>query len=511
MRVSTWIVLVTLLCAGVAQAQVRPNRPTMNSTPGPGPASGMLTPVVRPLYMVTFGDSIMWGQGLTESNKFRNLVEQWIRNQYQGTRTVIQIPTRAHSGARIAVDSGSDRETGLPGEIPSHWPSVTLQVDLTMADLSRLGIAPGEVDLVLLDGGINDVDVANILNPTKHINDLHNLVVSNCVQRMQGLLPVVRKAFPNAAIIVTGYYPVASGESDVLSLWALSAAAINDFAVGASGIGSLPGLIATGTEGIVVKDRMVGLSTEWNNTAQAGLSDDVKQFIQNDLQGNTMVVPGFRGATRSIPRAALAWPNFSKWNSYAASQTYLWNLLQFAGDEVRGLSGTHPESPDTPGQVAYSRAQACKAANRASGFCVDASMGHPNIAGAQAYASAIIDLLKTFPEWVGLKQLNVSVVPGSLQPNVLTNVTVQVTDFVTEQTVSSAVINVNNQLVRPGQTFRHRIACSLPSANPRAPRNAIADPADYPPPIFTVSAPGYVTDNVEFTVSGIPPGSRPCR
>lgn len=460
----------------------------------------------RPVYMVTLGDSIMWGQGLPESNKFRNIVAQWIQKQYVGVRTVIQIPTHAHSGAHITVDPGQDTQTGLPGEIPSHWPSVTMQVDLTVADLPRFGATADQVDLVLLDGGINDVDISNILNPAKHINDLHNLVISNCVLRMQGLLAKVRKAFPNAAIIVTGYYPIASGASDLTSLWALSTAAINDFVVGASGIGSIPGLLAAGAEGVAVKDRLVGLSAEFNNTAQAGLSDDVKQFIQNDPKSNTMVVPALGGVLHSIPRVALAWPFFSNGNSYAAPQTQLWNLLQFAGDELRGLSGTHLESPDTPSQVAYSRAQACKNANRASGFCVDASMGHPNIAGAQAYANAIINILQMFPEWVGLRQVNVSVSPSPLPRNVLATVAIQVTDLVTGQPVPDAVIQVGGQVVRSGQLFRYKVTCLAPRANPRLPRNAIVELSDFPPPSFTVSAPGYLTSSVEFDVGVIAPG-----
>jgi hypothetical protein len=51
-----------------------------------------------PLNMVTLGDSIMWGQGLPEQMKFRNLIKQWIEDQYQGTRKVNEI-SHAHSGA----------------------------------------------------------------------------------------------------------------------------------------------------------------------------------------------------------------------------------------------------------------------------------------------------------------------------------------------------------------------------------------------------------------------------
>jgi hypothetical protein len=138
-------------------------------------------------------------------------------------------------------------------------------------------------------------------------------------------------------------------------------------------------------------------------------------------------------------------------------------------------------------------------------------MGHPNVAGAQAYANPIIDLLQAFPQWVGLGQLSVSAVPGSIKPNVLTDITVQVADFNTQKPVPDAVVHVGNRLVRAGETFRCVFTCSPPPSNPRAPRNAVTEPPDFPPPGFVVTAPGYLQSDVEFVVSGIKPGTRACR
>jgi lysophospholipase L1-like esterase len=325
--------------------------------------------------MVTLGDSIMWGQGLPEGMKFRNIVAGWLQSQFQGSRTVNQV-NRAHSGAQIAVDPGEgDYETGLPGEIPSGHPSVTKQVDLAVSDLMRSRIDPHLVDLVLLDGGINDVGVFDILLPTNSTGKVRQLTNEKCVGRMARLLPYVMRMYPNAAVVVTGYYPIASADSDVGALLAL---------IGALGGGEIGGAtggivaVAGGVLGAASKDQIVNNSTEFNNDARSGLSGQVNQF-----------------QPAGHPRLALAWPEFQSQNSYAAPSTFLWSLGQFTGDETNGVVGRDPESPSTVNGVAWTRARACAVANRATPKCDDASMGHPNQYGAQAYADAVIRQLVT--------------------------------------------------------------------------------------------------------------------
>jgi hypothetical protein len=488
------------------------------SSTGPAKAVG-LTPLappgLRPVNIVTLGDSIMWGQGLPESLKFRNIVAQWIQGMYQGARTVFSVPTRAHSGAKILVGSGEpDRPTGLPGEIPSHWPSITMQIGLTLTDRglsvkdpSNPDVADPSIDLVLVDGGINDVSVPQLLNPANSTGQIRNLINTQCTAHMAGLLPRVIKAFPNAGIIVTGYYPIASPDSDMLSLLTFSTAAINDFAIGAAGVGAGLTAIANGAfEGIAIKGQLVNISAEWNTTARAGLSSVVDQINANPSNR-------LRRGFMSTPRVALAWPNFAAANCYAASQTYLWSLLQFLGDETRGLAGNHPESPDTPGQVAYTRAQACEHANRPSGFCVDASMGHPNQAGAQAYADAIIGVLTGFPQWVGLGRLNVNSFPATVAPNVLTQLMVRVGDAETGAPVPNAMVHLGaTGTVPAGQPFHHRVSCSALKPGPRPPRNVVTEPHDFPDSIeFSVTAPGYLPGKAVFQISGPLAGRVPCR
>jgi hypothetical protein len=68
----------------------------------------------------------------------------------------------AHSGATIGV---GDTETADPvdGEVPTSYPTILQQCDLFTGLRDK-------VDLVLMDGGMNDVDVTTILNPFNPAN-----------------------------------------------------------------------------------------------------------------------------------------------------------------------------------------------------------------------------------------------------------------------------------------------------------------------------------------------------
>jgi hypothetical protein len=375
-----------LLAGGAALPQLLAQQANVPRSPiPPRPIRLQPMPIAAPIRtsfnMITLGDSIMWGQGLPESMKFRTLVQNWLQAQFGSTRTVKQWPTRAHSGAQIFVDgSEADTITNLPGEIPSGHPSVKMQVDLTASDLIQAGIRLNDVDLVLLDGGINDVGVLNILLPTNSTGSVKQMTDQNCVVRMAQLLPRVMGMFPNAAIVVTGYFPIASANSDLAALAALTAAlgAEAGTTVGGGAFGGAAGFVV----GAVGRDQMVNNSTTWNSEAQFGLMNLVNSTNQPSM---------------GHPRLALAWPKFGPDNCFAAPNSYLFNLAPFnglAGDEAEGLAGVHEPPPNSVNDVAWTRAHECMAANRPSPKCNDACMGHPNPLGAQVYADAIIQQLE---------------------------------------------------------------------------------------------------------------------
>lgn len=156
--------------------------------------------------IVVLGDSVNWGQGLLEQDKYHTLVAQGLAARSGSPpqqKTVL-----AHSGAVIGFGVATN-EGPLDGEVPTAYPTILQQVD-------AFDDAPETVDLVLVNGGINDVDIRDILNPLTDTSHLQDWIETHCHLHMKALLDKVTAKFSlaTARIIVTGYYPILSEQSD---------------------------------------------------------------------------------------------------------------------------------------------------------------------------------------------------------------------------------------------------------------------------------------------------------
>ena len=166
---------------------------------------------MAPFRMVVLGDSVTWGQGLDRGSKFTALAQQWLGERLDRE---VQRVVLAHSGAVIAPDPVRDLDPPTDGEIPNEYPSITHQA-------SRVD-APETVDLVLLNGGINDLHPAEILNPLNVFPDrLANLIRLKCGRMNQLLTGTVFPTFNRALVIVTGYFPLVSEQSDLAEVFKL--------------------------------------------------------------------------------------------------------------------------------------------------------------------------------------------------------------------------------------------------------------------------------------------------
>lgn len=169
------------------------------------------------LRVVTLGDSVCWGQGLREEQKFDTLVSGALTSP----ATKVTIERLAHSGAVI----GDQDRGGLTaaGEVPVSSPTIIQQCE-------RFANDPANVNVVLLNGGINDVGVARILNPFALVPSLSFRIRRACLCGMSALLRVVTRKFTKAdcRILVIGYYPILSELSDpfkamrILNLYGIS-------------------------------------------------------------------------------------------------------------------------------------------------------------------------------------------------------------------------------------------------------------------------------------------------
>ncbi|TCC53450.1 hypothetical protein E0H75_07100 [Kribbella capetownensis] len=334
-----------------------------------GTSIGSVVVNVDTFRIASLGDSVVWGQGLLESQKFSMLVADRLTARYNGSIAVFATDRCAHSGARIAPSAGDGPDPLAPrlpgdfsGECPSRVPSVTAQVTGWTAGTFAAGQG-GEIDLVILNGGANDVGITTIMNPLASDSTLSAATTAACSAGIGLLLPTVLATFPSAAVVVTGYYQIVSDESDMRLLFP---------AIGALGLlGSLvvPSVLGAGPVGFGpletaalyewVRRRLITRSEIFATVANASLAAAV--------------------AARS-PRVALAVPAFGPTNAIFAPDPYVFGV---------GLSpaGLLPLDP-----VASARSAACLPADP---ITTVASIGHPNARGAEAYADAIAATLPT--------------------------------------------------------------------------------------------------------------------
>jgi lysophospholipase L1-like esterase len=300
--------------------------------------------VANPFRILSIGDSVIWGQGLLPNEKFDVLVQQALSSEHPDGVTLESL---AHSGAVI----GANGATGSPeiGEVPAPRLSIIEQCD-------GYSKSPETVDLVLMDGGANDVGIATILNPLALIPSLDAKIIHACHDGMLVLLQKVRAKFskPTCKILVTGYYPILSTLSDPL------------------GIVKLLGLY-----GIAVPD-FLDKDLDFINPVLARS----EAFFRESTQQLTRAV-----ADAGDKRITFVPSGFTDANSaFVPGSSLLWGLE--LNDDL------DPQDP-----VAAARHPLCDAAHPGPlqvldrEICYRASAGHPNVQGAVQFSKQILAAL----------------------------------------------------------------------------------------------------------------------
>jgi hypothetical protein len=173
-----------------------------------------------PYEMLVVGDSHISGQGLKEPNKFYFIVKEWIQNDVFGTSRKLNLKVKAHAGSRINLHpdevkamkkTGDDMELPRYAEANVSFPSIRMQIAAARAEYPD----PQKVDLVMLSGCITDVLVMDIVSPFYKMKKLRERIRKFCGGSMQELLGHITATFPNAKVVVVGYAPIASRQSDL--------------------------------------------------------------------------------------------------------------------------------------------------------------------------------------------------------------------------------------------------------------------------------------------------------
>jgi beta-glucosidase/6-phospho-beta-glucosidase/beta-galactosidase/lysophospholipase L1-like esterase len=311
-----------------------------------GTPSNEIPVVLDTFRMLVLGDSIPWGQGLQEHQKFHSLVQTAVKareGKIGAYKTVL-----AHSGATIGVGDN----TSLPpisGEVPTSYPTI-------MQQCNAFTDAPETVDLVLVNGGLNDINIRNVLNPGTSVATVIAATNKYCYEHMKQLLQRITTKFPNSRVVVTGYYPIVTADSDIVLLEVLLTV------MGVSLAGIAGGITAAG-----VKPKIVQNCRTFAEHSTAKLQAAVED-VNDSLPGE--------------PRVFFANPMFSTQNAALAPDAWLW-----------GVNGDFSPQDNL---IAGSRWQACELNRRRTDLetCRRASAGHPNQRGAQEYASSILAALE---------------------------------------------------------------------------------------------------------------------
>jgi hypothetical protein len=328
--------------------------------------------------LLVLGDSISWGQGLRDEHKAWYQVKTWLEDS---TGRKVRERVEAHSGAVIGSpgDSGGNPVPSLDPEVNRGLPSVNNQIDNALRSYPD----PSLVDLVLVDGCINDVDARRLLNAVNTPDGIRELAHEKCGPPVEAMLTRIMTSFPKAHVIITGYYPILSEktESDLFMR-----ALVKRFYSGTAPMKDKQ-----------LRERLIEISREWYLASNQMLA------------GATKKVDAQSAAKGSRQQALFAEIAFLPEHSFAAPQSRLWGfdasflrkllVILFLGrvtlktnDERRNQRrNSCKEIFKPPPHETKDQERARK--NRIM-LCQLAAIGHPNREGASMYAEAIGRQLK---------------------------------------------------------------------------------------------------------------------
>jgi hypothetical protein len=351
----------------------------------------------NPLQMLVIGDSILWGQGLKPEQKAWWRVKCWLQ---ETTGRQVTEKIEAHSGALIEGGSSSTfRFKSNDGEVNLPYPTVNEQLDHAV---DFYGADRSKVNLILVDGCINDIDVSNLLNAAATPEGLRERVTSRCGEGMHNLLRRVTENFPNAYVLVTGYYRIISSDTADNAFLRLLVKQLNNQRPEARHMTDKQ-----------MRERLITLSDVWYKVSTASLSQAVSK-VNAEL------------SERSLPPRVMFveiefWPE----HSFSASESLLWNFM-FGATNLSGFRKVIVAL--SFGTAAYkandvmreSRVRSCNETYKAPGerketdaeksdrkdrllVCRYASLGHPDQMGAMIYTEAIKGKLQWLLDRAGWK------------------------------------------------------------------------------------------------------------
>jgi hypothetical protein len=184
------------------------------------------TDETRPFEFLVVGDSLVWGGGLREEQKFYTLTRDWLQTEVFANKRPVNMKNKSHSGATLTLHAdeaaalakaGQDEGKYYPPEVNVSFPSAKKQIEMAAVEYGQGNL--GNVDLIMLTGGLTDISTAGILNPNGDNDQLKRDIEKYCYGSMLEVLTRAGEFFPNAMIAVVGYFPILSPKTDTSRLF----------------------------------------------------------------------------------------------------------------------------------------------------------------------------------------------------------------------------------------------------------------------------------------------------
>jgi hypothetical protein len=351
---------------GAAAALLAGGKNVLKSAAAPGDT--------RPFEFLVVGDSLVWGGGLREEQKFYTLTRDWLQAEVFGGSRPVNLKVKAHSGATLTLHeaearafekAGRDERQYYEPEVNVAFPSAKMQLDIASSEYGEENSK--KVDLIMLSGGLADISTAGILNPFGDDDVLRRDIEKYLSHSTYDVLRHSGRLFPNAMVAVIGYFPMLSPKTPAGKLFNATLESYN-----------FPGPLKPVANNVVtrlffkfIRKNAIKRSRLWFEESTSRMQEAVAKF---NSEGGARAV--------FIKTPVNEDTCFETPNSFLFRMGKKGRVEDFLYDERKAQCARALPELKTFTGVDYPVR-----------FCEIASVGHPNIEGSKAYAESIKTVL----------------------------------------------------------------------------------------------------------------------
>ncbi len=332
-----------------------------------------------PYRFLVVGDSLIFGQGLEEKDKFYAHTAEWLRNEAFGRPRSVETKVKAHSGSTLKFHpeeaekyrkAGRDETYPFKPEINVGFPSSWKQIEVAADEYRAAGV--GGADLVMISGGITDITTSKVYDPKGDDALLRANIKKYCGDDMYDVLEHAIAKHPNAKLVVIGYFNSIteySSGSKLLNAWLEALSFPRAFKFVANNPIARPLFFNRLRKGAIRRSRI------WKEESDLQLANAVERINAKHGRGRAIFIPS----------------PLTDENAAEAPQTKLFTMGK--GGVVKDAKARERIRDCREALPKLKKETAIDYPVR---LCEVAAIAHPNPAGSKAYADAIASKLRNW-------------------------------------------------------------------------------------------------------------------